>query len=346
MAARDEPTFPLLPITSALTIRRIHEMPTTARDVFIASFPKSGTTWMQNLVYQLVSAAASAGAHDGLRHVSEFAPFLEADRSWAPDAPTLAEPAAALHRTLGWRACNTHLLPGMLPRGAAARIVYVTREPKDVCTSQWHHFAHMAPDDGGFAGELPAFVDAWLAGALPFGAWRAHVDAWLDAAAAGDARILLVRYEDLKAQPARELERVAAHLGLRLPEPLARRALGRLDFAWMKRHARSFEPRTVRWVPRAGDQAPFSFLRRGQTGDAPNLLDAATRDRIDAATAPTAARVARVCAGARALPAVWQWPALHGARAGDEPEGKSPVSSPGGSPRAAVVDEHGTATNA
>jgi hypothetical protein len=293
--------FPLLPITSELTVQRIREMPTTPNDVFIASFPKSGTTWMQNCVYQLVAAAAR-DAHDGLRHISEFAPFLEADRSWASDA-SMAEPAASLHRALGWRAFNTHLLPSMLPRGGAAKIIYVLREPKDVCTSQWHHFSHMAPEDGGFAGALPAFIDAWLAGVLAFGAWRAHVEAWLDAVAAGDDRILLVRYEELKTQPVRELERIASHLGLRLPAPLAQRVLSRVDFAWMKAHAHNFEPRTVRWVQRAGD-AQFSFLRRGQTGDAPNLLDASMRERIDAATLPTAARVTHVCdSSARGLPA-------------------------------------------
>lgn len=283
MAADD---FPLLPITSEHTLRRIKAM-ICARPkcVFVASFPKSGTTWMQNIVYQLVSA--SVEDHAGSSHISSFTPFLEADRSW--DGAGFAEPAASLHRELGWCACNTHLLPAHLPAGDA-RIIYVLREPKDVVCSQWHHFAHMAPDDGGYTGELAAFVEDWLAGQLAFGAWRPHVEAWL-AAARGDARVLLVRYEDLKADLPAQLGRIAKHLAIELDEErLRERVLPRLTFGWMKAHAAQFEPRSVRWVERRADE-PFHFLRKGQVGDAPNLLLPGMLERVDAATAPTVARI-------------------------------------------------------
>jgi hypothetical protein len=269
-------------------MQRIQKMRVVARDVFIASFPKSGTTLTQQLVYQLISA--SAVAHDGLRHISDFSPFLEADRTWEADIPALAEPAASLHRELGWRAYNTHLLPSMLPVGEA-KILYVLREPKDVCTSMWHHFSHMAPEDGGYPGSLEQFVTDWLAGSLAFGSWRAHVDAWLRAART-DERILLVRYEDLISALPAQVRRIRAHLCVQVDQSaLEQRVLPRLPFSWMAAHAEQFEPRTVRWVSRNDDREPFRFLRRGNVGDASNLLDAALRGRIDAATALTAARM-------------------------------------------------------
>ncbi|KAG8467322.1 hypothetical protein KFE25_000638 [Diacronema lutheri] len=284
----DGAPLPLLPMTSALTLERIRGMEVGPCDIFVASFPKSGTTWMQHIVYQLVSASAG---HTGERHISDFAPFLEADRTWGAGGASVAEPAASLHRELGWRAYNTHLLPSMLPAGAA-RVIYVARAPADVCTSQWHHFAHMAPDDGGFGGELAEFVDAWLAGTLAFGAWRPHVEAWLRAAVTND-RILVVRYEDLVHALPEQVARICAHLGVALDEERLRaHVLPRLGFDWMKRHEARFEPRTVRWVDRG--VGAFRFLRNGQVGDAHNHLTAQMLERIEAATAPAVAELAEL----------------------------------------------------
>jgi len=108
---------------------------------------RQGTTWLQNVVYQLVTGGAE------LDHISTFSPFLEADRTWA-DGGRVSDPAASHHQRLGWRAFNTHVLHAMLPASPAARLVYVVREPSDACCSMWHHFSHMAPEDGGFTGSL------------------------------------------------------------------------------------------------------------------------------------------------------------------------------------------------
>ena len=269
----DDPPFPLLPITSASTLASIRAMDADARTVFVASYPKSGTTWVQNVVYQLIASAAE------LDHISNYTPFLEADRTWTA-AGAVAEPAASNHARLGWRAFNTHLLPGMLPAAAAApahRIVYVVRDPADCCASMWHHFSHMAPDDGGFTGTQAEFVAQWSDGAIAFGTWRRHVGAWL-AAAEADPRVLLLSYEAMKADLPACVARVAAHLGLAPSAELTARCLSRVDFAWMKAHEERFAPRSVAWLDK-GDG--FSFVRRGEVGGAKLDLSAEQREAIE-----------------------------------------------------------------
>ena len=48
--------MPLLPITSSTTILKCKELPLRASDVFICSYPKSGTTWTQQIVLSLILA--------------------------------------------------------------------------------------------------------------------------------------------------------------------------------------------------------------------------------------------------------------------------------------------------
>ena len=83
MAAFDLPPMPLLPITSDQTVKNVANMNASDDCIFICSYPKSGTTWTQNIVYQLLTNGAP------LDHISNYCPFLEADSCWDVAAATM-----------------------------------------------------------------------------------------------------------------------------------------------------------------------------------------------------------------------------------------------------------------
>nr|GMD37498.1 flavonol sulfotransferase-like [Ipomoea batatas] len=107
-------------------------------DVLLASFPKSGTTWLKALLFSIVNRATYN--HDDMMH-----PLLNSNPH---DLVPWLEPYAFTNRT-NLRPpqsflFHTHLAYSSLPeqiRSSSCRIVYVFRDPKDVLVSYWHfHF--------------------------------------------------------------------------------------------------------------------------------------------------------------------------------------------------------------
>ena len=141
------PPMPLLPISSATTINACKSLPLRPTDVFICSYPKSGTTWTQHIVLTLLLASRRCHPSpdddeilSGYNHVSEYAPFFEIDAHWDHNRHCLIESIQRNHDALHQRVFNTHLRWEMLPkqmsneednndhlRPACGKFIYVTR---------------------------------------------------------------------------------------------------------------------------------------------------------------------------------------------------------------------------
>jgi len=135
--------MPLLPISSPSTIAKCKDLPLRASDVFICSYPKSGTTWTQQIVLSLLSAdkrydpaTSTVGNTDDkadtiddninddtkqveeYNHVSDYAPFYEIDAHWESTSNELTQQVRTNHTKLGRRVFNTHLRWDILPKFA------------------------------------------------------------------------------------------------------------------------------------------------------------------------------------------------------------------------------------
>jgi hypothetical protein len=223
-----------------------------ADDIYVVSYPRSGTTWMQLLLHRL----AGRDALD-FTHISEVSPWFE--RSLAIGSMS----AADFERFPSPRIMKSHLPCGWLPR--AGRFVYVWRDGRDVAVSYYHFYrSHL-----GFRDDFPTFFDRFLRGELQYRSWFDHVAGWL--AQAGAADTLVVRYEDLHQDRAAVLRRVAAHAGLAVGEDRLARIAAETSFAAMKGQEAKFDHATALLLERRG--APGDFLRRGQPGEGSAVLD-------------------------------------------------------------------------
>jgi phytoene dehydrogenase-like protein len=105
-----------------------------AGDVFIATFPKSGTTWMQQVACMLAGEDADVD-------IQTRAPYIEA--AVATGAFNLSQ-LAALKRP---RIFKTHAAFAQLPVAGCAparppegvRVLLVVRDPRDVMVSLYYH---------------------------------------------------------------------------------------------------------------------------------------------------------------------------------------------------------------
>jgi len=169
-------------------------------DIFLVSFPKSGNTWTRFLLANLR--------------------FPDQPATWANINRLIPDPTVTTKKDFDRmprpRIIKSHEC--FDPR--YPRVVYIVRDPRDVVVSQYHYHRKIRKieDDS----PMEKFVTRFLAGeTCPHGSWGQNVSTWLTTSE-GTPRFLLLRYEDLVADTARELAKVVAFLDLSAgPERIA-----------------------------------------------------------------------------------------------------------------------------
>jgi len=161
-------------------------------DVYLVSFPKSGNTWTRFLIANLAHPNETVGFENIHRLVPD--PFV----TWKRDFDRMSRP-----RIIKSHECFDPRYP---------RVMYIVRDPRDVVISQYHYHRKCNKIEDGYP--MEKFVGRFLAGqTCPHGSWGENVTTWLTSRH-NDPRFLLLRYEDMVADPHREMTRVAKFLGV------------------------------------------------------------------------------------------------------------------------------------
>ena len=217
-----------------------------ATDIFVCTYPKCGTTWMQYIVYLLMNGAQPLRRGERLDAV--FPHLEEVGREIVAALP---EP----------RLIKTHLPRPLTPFNASARYVHVARNPFDCAVSFYHHTRGF-PQHYDFAeGTFADFFTCFIAGEVDFGDYFDHLVSWY---APGHANVLLTTYEAMKADTRGTVRAVAKFMGGAALEVVANEAaLDRLL------DAVSFDSMRVdqrRWSSARPGEMP-EFVRKGAVGD-------------------------------------------------------------------------------
>jgi len=234
------------------------ELEVRPTDVFISSYPRSGTTLTQWILYLLTHEEQPDPAH-----LTKVSPWFE--RSLAIGELT----ASDLERFPSPRVFKSHLPRQWLPDGA--RYIYVERDGLDVLVSYFHFYRAYL----GFEGTLDDFYGRFMDGRVQYGSWFEHVAGWRERAS--DPDVLIVRYEDLLNERKASIERIVDFLGWDRSEGWVDRAVIESSFDAMKRRESVFDHATALLLERGVN--PQSFLRSGQSGRGVDALsDAQARE--------------------------------------------------------------------
>lgn len=163
-------------------------------DLFIVSYPKCGTTWMQHIVYNILMDAEEP--KDFLQQALRL-PFLEMQGA---EAAVYAPKPAAF---------KTHLSFQKNPYSPEAKYIYITRNPYDCCVSFYYHTKNMPPyrfENGTF----DEFFELFLRGRVDFGDYFENVLSWYEHR--NDPNVLFLTYEGLKKDIVGQIHRIAAFI--------------------------------------------------------------------------------------------------------------------------------------
>lgn len=207
----------------------IHE--TQPQDVFIAGYPKSGNTWMQNLVAGLLFGIDTAYLPDRL--TQELVPDVHAKKFYK--------------RLLDITCFKTH----HLPKPEYKRVIHLVRDGRDAMVSYYH----MNRAQGKEITLEEMVVDA--KGIIP-SKWHTHCQEWN--ANPFQADIIRVRYEDLIAQPLHEMKKVCSFIGVERSTELLERVINGNSFEKMRKKEKQFGWSNDQWDPKN------EFIRKGKIG--------------------------------------------------------------------------------
>ncbi|HEY4842762.1 MAG TPA: sulfotransferase domain-containing protein [Terriglobales bacterium] len=235
-------------------------------DIFLVSFPKSGNTWTRFLLANL-------------RFPNEPATWANINRLIPDPTGTAKRDFDRLPRP---RIIKSHEC--FDPR--YPRVIYIVRDPRDVVLSQYHYHRKIRKLDD--ESPLEQFVTRFLAGeTCPHGSWGQNVATWLYTSEASP-RFLLLRYEDLVADTARELTKVATFLQLTAaPEQIAL-AVERSSADRMRQMEKK---QTDKNDLVKGSRKDLSFVRAAGSGGWRSELPAPMVARIEAAWGPLMQRL-------------------------------------------------------
>jgi hypothetical protein len=256
--------------------------------VLIASFPKSGNTWirifLERLKYgpdhpinsldgglqgmfrrQVFDTLVPVNAADLLSDEIEF--FLpDVYRRFAAelegDAFVKVHDTARRNRQGEW----------LYPTDSVRLVIYVVRHPFDVAVSMACHFGSTSERAVDFMGlEEPERRVSKATDAMPedFGSWSSNVNSWLN----GPYAVTMVRYEDLLATPMEQFSCIAVAAGVRVTSDELSLAVEATRFERLQ----SEEMRTG-FVERPGGS--LRFFRSGRAKCWEGVLDPAIRGRI------------------------------------------------------------------
>lgn len=272
--------------------------------ILLASYPKSGNTWLRMVLSNLLYADEAPISINDIRVggfrcdrrelFDQLAPWSASDLNRAevdcllPDVyrDALAETKAPVYLKTHDMARRNRDGAWLFPPECVQGVLHIVRHPLDVLPSYAKHFglshadalAQMLDPDG-----RPAKAQLADKRRLPeyHGGWLSHTRSWYDPAL--PYPVIHARYEDLRRDPQAEFGRLLRGIGLTFTDEALTVALAHSSFQALQQQeaAHGFRERLGR------SQAPF--FRKGEVGSGRQEIAPDLQEQLYAAVGDTLA---------------------------------------------------------
>ena len=248
-------------------------------DIIIASYPKSGTTWLKALIVALLERSknhSSSNDHPLLHdNPHGIVPFLEIDVFHESSSPNLDKfsatprlfsthmPLHAMHETLKQTPC---------------KIVYVCRNLKDTLISTWL-FACAILKIEPTRSILESMFKSLCNGTIFYGPFWDHLLSYWRGSFEDPKHVLFMRYEEMKSEPHEQIKRLADFLGS--PFTKQEEESGSVEEILDLCSLRNLSSLEVNKTGKVNNVDHKNFFRKGEVGDSKNYLTPEMEKKID-----------------------------------------------------------------
>ncbi|XP_046957349.1 amine sulfotransferase-like [Lynx rufus] len=233
-------------------------------DVFIITYPKSGTVWFQQILCLIYFEEHRKGIGD--LETVERIPFIEYSRQKV----NLAEKPSP-------RLFVTHIPYYLVPKGLKnkkAKIIYIYRNPKDVMCSCFHFLKKLtASATDNFVEFMKLFLEGEVVGSL----WFDHIKGWYEHKSLFNIQFLM--YEETKKDLRGSVLKVCKFLGKGLSEEDVDAVVRQATFENMKNDPRANYDNKLKTF--FGIQKKGHFFRKGTIGDWKNHMTGEQNEKFD-----------------------------------------------------------------
>ncbi len=263
-------------------------------DIVISTSYKAGTTWMQNIVANLIFQDGDMPAP-----VTQMGPWIDMD------IIPLDEIIEGIEAQTWRRAFKTHLPLDGIPYYDTMKYIYVCRDGRDVFMSLWNHHSGysdtlremLAPKVAATGRDFPydykdlhecyadwiskSWYDEWENDGYPYWSHFHHLQTWWDYRHLDN--IHFVHFADLKSDPEKAIRGVAAFLDIEVDEAMMPGILERISFGSMKKNFMKIMPESQDLWKGGGDR----FMNKGTNGRWVGVLTDEELAQYDAAVKAT-----------------------------------------------------------
>eukprot|EP00928_Gymnodinium_smaydae_P099829 TRINITY_DN9639_c0_g5_i1.p1 TRINITY_DN9639_c0_g5~~TRINITY_DN9639_c0_g5_i1.p1 ORF type:complete len:378 (-),score=57.47 TRINITY_DN9639_c0_g5_i1:124-1257(-) len=239
-------------------------------DIVVASYPKCGTTWTQQILLLLLVDGDKNKIRDWFEGENTPSPWIERNLQNAECANSWTPPLAFSRRILKTHASadTSPWMGGASVQGVppGAKIVVPTRNPADAAVSMYWHVCPKGHSHPGFSylGSMSHFVtELWLQGNVESGDFWAWHASWMRAQAHLPADcILFISFEEMKEDLPGAIRRIADFCNIPCDDALVQRVADASGFKAMRKQ---FEAEAAERI-KSGKRVKVNHIREGSKG--------------------------------------------------------------------------------